>query len=126
MENEVPEFSFESDEEGNIVITGVMESLYNLESGELIVSRKILGRHVKGIGDYAFKESYKFDSLVLKEGIEEIGTGAFSWAGVTYVTLPSTLKKIGDFAFEANSNMESLEIPESVSYVGNSAKIVSI
>ena len=65
--------------------------------------------NIKSIGDYAFAnnvgtsidERY-LKEVVLEEGVETIGQGAFSNSGLVSVTIPKSVKSIGYSAFYAN------------------------
>ena len=63
-------------------------------------------------------------SVVVPEGVEEIGVAAFSFAGIVSVQLPSTLKTIGDAAFKRLGYGEptaSVVVPPNVEHVGRGA-----
>ncbi len=61
-------------------------------------------------------------SIVIPEGVTEIGNSAFgSCNKLTSVTLPSTLKKIVNNAFTGCSSLTSINIPEGVTEIGNQA-----
>ena len=68
---------------------------------------------VTNIGTSAFSNAGEFASLLLPEGIETIGTGAFYGLFIPDIILPSTLKVIGYGAFKASS-IKSLIVPEGV------------
>ena len=59
---------------------------------------------------------------MIPEGIEVIGSGAFSSNKVMEtITLPTTLKVIEETAFEWNSNLKSVTFPEGLQIIGNCA-----
>ncbi len=60
---------------------------------------KLGGKKVTGILSYAFDGLSKLTSVVIPEGVESIGEGAFRNSGVTKITLPSTLTDIEENAF---------------------------
>ncbi len=65
----------------------------------LFLSKVTIPSSIIKIGEGAFAEN-DIEMLVLNEGLEEIGPGAFAWqVGLTEVTIPSTVKTIGDAAF---------------------------
>ena len=65
--------------------------------------------NIKSIGDYAFSnnvgtsidERY-LKEVILEEGVETIGQGAFYNSGLVSVTIPKSVKSIGDSAFDSN------------------------
>jgi len=70
------------------------------------------------IGPIAFAECPNLRKIVLNEGLEEIGDGAFLGAlGVTEIALPASLKRIGPMAFYA-CGLREISIPESVEFIG--------
>ena len=60
-------------------------------------------------------------TVVVPEGVTEIGEGAFSWcSNLKSVVIPASVTKIGKDAF-SSCGMESIVIPESVTEIGESA-----
>jgi len=65
--------------------------------------------NIKSIGDYAFSnnvgtsidERY-LKEVILEEGVETIGQGAFYNSGLVSVTIPKSVKSIGKYAFGSN------------------------
>lgn len=65
--------------------------------------------NIKSIGDYAFAnnvgtsidERY-LKEVILEEGVETIGQGAFYNSGLVSVTIPKSIKSIGKYAFGSN------------------------
>ena len=55
--------------------------------------------------------------VILPEGLESIGKGAFSGCNLQEVNLPSTLKYIGTSAFEG-CYIDNFTIPAGVEYIG--------
>ena len=53
--------------------------------------------------------------------VTSIGSGAFSWCGLTSVTIPSSVTSIGSGAFESCTGLTSITIPSSVTSIGNDA-----
>ena len=62
----------------------------------------------------------KDTSVVIPDGIQEIGAGCFSgFRYLTSVVLPDGLKVISDGAFSGCSSLEKINIPDSVTRIGN-------
>ena len=60
--------------------------------------------------------------IVLKEGVTEIGIGAFEGCEeLTSITLPDSITVIGTYAFHECYRLKSIDIPNSVTYIGRSA-----
>jgi hypothetical protein len=74
---------------------------------------------VKKIGITAFCWT-NMSSVVLEEGVENIGKGAFYDSGPTSITFPASLRIIGDFAFMWSS-LQNIVIPEGVESIGSFA-----
>lgn len=66
-------------------------------------------------------DSLYIDRLVIPEGVESIGTRAFSNQRINEVRFPSTLTSIGNHAFNDSNMSGSLVIPEGVTTIGDSA-----
>ena len=76
---------------------------------------------VKEIGANAF-QSCGIDTLVIGEGVETIGSRAFSWCNyIKSLVLPTSLRTIGEHAFYDLYYIKDLEIPEGVTTIGESA-----
>jgi len=54
-------------------------------------------------------------------GVTSIGDMAFSWSGLTSLTIPSSVTSIGNNAFDGCSGLTSLTIPSSVTSIGDNA-----
>lgn len=112
--NHTDESKFVFDEKTNTI------TKYTGNEIEVTIPEKIKGVDVKVIGKSAFKGT-KVKSIVLSEGIEIIGNGAF--AGVTTlekITFPSTLKKIEDMAF-VKTALKELNFNDGLEVIGKRA-----
>lgn len=80
---------------------------------------RILGNYTRG----AFCGTNITGSLIIPEGVIEIGAGSFSGCtGLSSLSLPKTLQVIGQYAFNnCNGLSGPLVIPESVTFIGDSA-----
>ena len=81
---------------------------YSGVSGEVVIPGG-----VTNVSERAFYYSKKLTSLVLSEGVEKIGEGAFSSTGITSVIIPSSVKELGKNAF-SNTNLVSVTVPSNV------------
>lgn len=81
------------------------------------------GYRVTGIGEKAFYYDSGFvSSIVLPEGIEQIGEDAFGGCVLlSGVQLPKSLLSIGDSAFGFCGNIVSIKLPENLEYLGSGA-----
>ena len=70
---------------------------------------------LKSIGNCAFTDCDNLSEIVVPEGVEFIGSNAFSYNyELVDISLPSTLTSIGESAFYSCTSLESIEIPSSV------------
>lgn len=60
-------------------------------------------------------------SLVIEEGITNIGSWVFNNLHIKSVTLPSTITKIGDNAFASCAYIEDINFPDNIKYIGENA-----
>lgn len=60
-------------------------------------------------------------SLIIKEGITEIGDYVFFGCSAGSVEIASTVKKIGDFSFYGMKNTQSVHLSKNITSVGESA-----
>lgn len=74
---------------------------------------------VREIGAFAFLysgiESIEFAN---ENGLEKIGTGAFSGTAVSEISLPEGVKHIGAEAFFNCQSLEKISLPKSLEYIG--------
>lgn len=82
---------------------------------------------VKSVSPYICMDCIKMTSLLLSEGIEEIGKGSFyCCTSLPEISLPNSLKKIDDYAFghnsfNTNSTLTRITIPDKVESIGSNA-----
>jgi len=75
---------------------------------------------LRSIGNNAFRNN-AIKSLTLPEGLETIGSSAFSENGIQgKLTLPESLISLGEYAFSSNSISE-VNIPENLTEIGSGA-----
>lgn len=76
--------------------------------GSFSIPSEVNGYQVVGIGKEAFV-GCDIDSVIMPEGLEEIGSSAFAYCkNMKYISIPSTVKKIGDGAFHTRGNLTSV------------------
>ena len=76
---------------------------------------------MKDIENHAFQGCGDLKSLTIAEGIETIGNYAFMNAGLSSLTLPTSLKSIGESAFQYCYSLTSVELPEGLTALGTDA-----
>ena len=85
------------------------DATYKFEDGVLTISG------TGTISSYAFERSSDIKSVVIEEGITEIGDEAFYYCeNLSSISLPSTLTAIGYDAFYHCTSLTNVTIPESV------------
>ena len=73
------------------------------------------------IGESAFDEKYKLESIIIPEGVTVIGLRAFRYCtGLKEIELPQSLTTIEERAF-IKCAFESINIPNTVTYIGSQA-----
>ena len=98
----------------------IKDSTVVLGTSNSVIPAKVNGKKITTIGDYAF--AYKaVSNLVIPDGIETIGNGAFAKCqGITTLNLPRMLKSIGASAF-VGTKLTNVTIPTSVVTIGERA-----
>ena len=77
---------------------------------------------VKMIADNAFYWCRDLASILLPDGLINIGDEAFRYCGkLTSIEIPEGVTKIGDYTFSSCDDLVSVTIPESVTQIGLSA-----
>lgn len=112
-------------DDGTVQITKYIGTVENV-----IVPATIDGKAVTSIGMNAFFKSDRSErkflkSVVLPEGLKEIGQGAFTenWR-LTKVVFPSTLEKIGQNAFWCCYKLPEITLPEGLKVIESEAFLV--
>lgn len=123
-------FSFTSEaastiKEGNLEysISNGKATLIKYYAGETVVTvpSSVQGYPVVAIGDYAFRAS-GVQRVVISEGIEVIGEGAFYVCeNLESVSLPSTVKTIDAMAFANNFLLNNVTLPRALTNLDNTA-----
>lgn len=121
-----PEDMFEFDKESQTIIK------YKGKSANITIPSKIGGIPVLKIGDNAFdgtntgnNNPIKLKSVVISEGIREIGKDAFKNNVLSKIKLPKSLENLkeGAFSYQWQQGERKLlvEIPEKITYIPKSA-----
>ena len=81
-------------------------------------SSVIIEEGINSIGEGAFRRLSFITTVTISSSVKTIGEGAFYDCSLTKITLSNGLETIGDFAFENNS-IEKLVIPDTVTSIGD-------
>ncbi|AUW37073.1 hypothetical protein C1937_01235 [Metamycoplasma hominis] len=76
---------------------------------------------VKEIGEGAFSGCQNLKELILNEGLEKIGAGAFNHTNIESITIPGSVKEIGESAFLGCQNLEKVILNEGLEKIGAEA-----
>lgn len=63
------------------------------------ISSNSINEYTRIIGDYAFADIVNLKEIEIPEGVEEIGSHAFSCSGLRKAVLPKSLKILGEYVF---------------------------
>lgn len=92
------------------------------DSGLLVISGKGAINNYNFPGNSAPWKRTSIDSLVIEEGVTEIGDYAFYYCeNLRSISLPTSLTRIGAFAFTGCNGLDSLDVPVSVRSIEHSA-----
>lgn len=117
--DDAPEDIVVASEYNGLPVTAIGEGAFETRSdpytGLTIVNIRsvTIPSSVKEIWPYAFSANYTVETINLAEGLEVIGTRAFSQCSVKELDIPSTVREIGAWAF-FSCDFESITIPEGV------------
>ncbi len=82
-------------------------------TGEIVIPGEYNGKPVKKIANDGFRECKNITSVVISEGVEEIGSYAFAYcSSLDAITIPSTITHIYNMAFFLDSNLRNLYITD--------------
>ena len=91
-------------------------------SAEVYIPSAYEGIPVESIGDQAFSQCERMNSIVLPDTITSIGSGAFEQCPyLEEIRIPDSVTKIGSSAFSGCKRLTSIVIPDSVTFIGNYA-----
>lgn len=102
----------------------IADGAFSNESKQSVLENVNLPKGLTLIGKNAFQDCNNIKSIVLNEGLENIGESAFSGTTLETVKFPSSLKIINDCAF-ANCHIYNLKFNAGLKYIGNSAFALS-
>ena len=113
-------------EEGSLITSIPNETFYNYNggnSGYSKLSTVILPEGIKEIGDFAFSGCEKIINFVFPTNLEKIGNDSFSYCRKLEVVdlLNTKLNSIGDNAFSYCFNLKQVLIPSTVTHIGDFA-----
>lgn len=112
-----------ANDDGLIIIGDTLYGYYGLNTDD---STLVLPKGIKSIAPYALTSKWSSDRLsyisevVLPEGLEEIGEGAFCEVCLDNVVIPNTIKKIKKKAFY-KCYLKNIDLPEGLCSLGESA-----
>ncbi len=110
-------FSWSSNEDGDIVITGYIEN-----PSSLTIPEKIGKRTVVAIAMDAFKDCESLESITLPASLEKIGSFAFRYCtSLKTITLPESVTVISKYMFEGCSALEEVKISSKTVEIGDYA-----
>ena len=80
-------------------------------SGCNYIENIYISGNVKTIGKYAFAYTTSVKKIIIEEGVEEIGDGAFYFTYADYIIVPESVKRIGYGTFSNPSRGKNAEKP---------------
>ena len=90
-------------------------------SGSVEIPDSIMGRPVRGIGEWAFSDCRGIKSVVIPPSVSRIGGRAFIWSGLNSVTIPANIKSVGCAAFHGCSDLKAVTIQPGVEQLESTA-----
>ena len=82
----------------------------------------VIPHSVTTIGNHAFIDCIKLESITIPDSVTTIGRFAFGYCNsLINLTIPDSVTTIGDYAFACCSSLTSVAIPDSVTTIGNYA-----
>ena len=85
-------------------------------SDHVVLPKELDGYPVTGVWGSIFKDNDPVRSLVIPEGVKEIGWCAFNGVGLDSVTIPSTVTNIGQNALRCENVRKYVVSPDNQSY----------
>lgn len=82
--------------------------------------KNIEGQTIQSVGNRAFAGK-GIETVIIPEGIESLGEGAFLVNNLRDLNLPLSMKKIDKLAFGKNENLVAIKLNEGLEYLGQQA-----
>ena len=93
---------------------------YVKAEGVVEIPSSFKGRPVTGIAASAFNSCKTITSVIIPDGVVDIGDKAFlECENLTSVVMSDSVTKIGENAFEYLDNLKAIVVPESVSRIND-------
>ncbi|MCR5685528.1 MAG: leucine-rich repeat domain-containing protein [Lachnospiraceae bacterium] len=70
----------------------------NEDVTEAVIPSEIDGVSVKGIADWVAQDREGLKKVIIPEGIEAVGQGAFRGSSIKEITFPSSMKSLGNYS----------------------------
>lgn len=92
------------------------------DATEPYIPRKIQGKNVQTIGEYAFSGNLNIKKINIPEGVTTVAQGAFfNCTELKEVFIPETVKKIDNAAFFGCTRIDKLSLSDNIEYLGEGA-----
>ena len=106
------QFLCNTNADNTITITGYIGTV-----GALQIPGTLNGFPVTSIGNGAFWGRFELTNVTMSEGITNIGVGAFSYCGMTSITIPSSVIGMGLNAFGGCESLTNVVLPNSLTKI---------
>ncbi len=85
------------------------------------IEKVYMGPGVTSIGSEAFFECKSLNVVVLPETLAELGSSAFSYTGITAITIPRKITSLPEQVFEGCENLSEVTLHDDIETIGNHA-----
>ncbi len=89
------------------------------------ITSVVLPERTKSIGKNAFANDSALVSITLNNGLDVIGSYAFDYSGLEFITIPYTVRKIGTGAFR-QSHLEEVTFAETPEFDSNGNAVTNV
>ena len=101
------------------IISG--KTFLDYKSDDTYIEEYTIPYGIESIAEYAFSGLSSLKKINIPDTVKYIGSGAFSYTGISEVVIPEGVKKISNYLFSGCTNLSKVTIPDSVTYIGYSA-----
>ena len=100
-----------------LIIGDSVEQIDSKLFSKTSIKRLSVGKRLKTISDYCFKDNLYLEKVTLSEGITDIGANAFSGCSkLAIIDFPKTIETVGDYAFDGTAWLDNQ--PEGIVRLG--------
>lgn len=102
-------------------VTHIGQNAFGYAENAEKIKKVIIPDTVVSIDDYAFNWCKNLESVLIPDGVQNIGKRSFCNTALKYIVIPNSVKTIGSEAFSDCKDLKEICIPSSITSIGANA-----